>query len=259
VRERARGGARSLHKAGFVLLVTLLIVLLAYVAYGEVAVPSELNQVTVSRRGDTTVAAVPAYAGNVTELNIDTSTVTQGWQGYYGSVTGAIVLDDAQNQSIYAWEYTNPQGEIYATRNATVINWTATNIICANITHIETEESELNFNLEGSQDLDGINETFTYITHPGFNVSNEGFESDECNFTVSTYVNDTAPGGDTPRAFNETLLYSSSDAGLIYMAYLNDDAYGFNATPYDFQMLVAEDGHSGDTATTMYYFYVEIE
>ena len=243
-------GARTLLLA----LVGLVLVLALFNVRAEPQAPTDLSVVTSSRRQASGVATVPAYAGNVTELDIDASIVTQGWQAYYGQVSGTIVLDDANNNSVYTWSLTSPEGEIYATRNDTVINWTASNIVCANLTHIEAEESALNFNFDGNQDADGINETFTYTTHPGFNVSAEGFEPDECPFTVSTYVNDSAG----TRSFNETLLYSSSEDTLVYMSLLNDDAYGFNYTQWDFQMLVAEDGHSGDTATTTYYFYVEL-
>lgn len=213
-----------------------------------------LDVVTSSRRADSAVASAPAIAGNVTELYINASFITQSWQGYYGNIYGTIVLDDARNMSLYTWTLLSPMGRIYATRNSTALNWSKSNIICANITHIESEETELNFNLNGMQDSDGINETFRFITHPRFNVSTKGFEPNECNYTVSTYVNDEA----NVRNFNETLLYSSSDDAMIYMTIINQDALGFNGSNWDFQMIVAEDGHAGDTTVTPYYFYVEL-
>ena len=63
------------------------------------------------------------------------------------------------------------------------------------------------------------------------------------------------------RNFNETLLYSISEADLIYTALITRggaDGFKSNNDNYDFQMLVAEDGHQGDTSTTNYYFYVEL-
>ena len=238
------------------------IVALILLVIGVVAAPHSPTELTNegSERRDvgTTGWAVSAQAGNVSELKINTSTITQGWQGYYGNISGQIVLDDALNNSLYTWDLVDPEGEIYATRDTDGIDWTTGNIICAAISHIETEETALNFNLGGKQDVDGINETFKETTHPGFNVSTNDFDPDSCGFTVSTYVDDTT---DTNRAFNETLLYSTSDAALIYTALIvpgGADGFKSGDTQYDFQMLVAEDGHDGDTSVTDYYFYVEI-
>ena len=239
-------------------LLVLLALFTLRLALGQPAPPTTLSEAIIQRGYTASAATAPAYAGNVTQLDIVSQTITQGWQGYYGQVSGTIVLDDSQNNSIYAWDIASPEGEIYATRSAASITWTAGNVVCANITHVGTEETALNFNLDGGQDADGINETFSYSTHQGFNVSAKGFEPGECNFTVSTYVNDTAPGGNYPRAFNETLLYSRSESAMVYAALLNNDQYGFNESLWDFQMLVAEDGHQSDTTSTTYYFYVEL-
>lgn len=238
------------------------IVALTLLVIGVVAAPHSptelVNEGSDRRDVSSTGWAVPAQAGNVSELRINTSTITQGWQGYYGNISGTIVLDDANNNSMYTWDLVDPEGEIYATRDSDGIDWSGGNIICAMSAHVETEESTLNFNLGGKQDVDGINETFKEGTHPGFNVSTNDFSPDVCNYTVSTYVDD---GADSNRVFNETLLYSTSDSALIYTALIvAGGADGFKAddTQYDFQMLVAEDGHNGDTSVTDYYFYVEI-
>jgi len=244
-------------KGAVLLLVVVLLV--ASIVLAAPHTPSELNNEGSSTRVEgTTGTAINAEAGNVSELSINHSKITDGWQGYYGNVTGQIVLDDALNNSMYTWELVNPEGEIYATRDTDGISWTAGNIICAMSAHVEAEESTLNFNLGTGQDVDGINETFAQTTHPGFNVSSTGFNADACNYSVSTYVDDTA---DTNRAFNETLLYSTSDTSLVYAALINpgsSDGFKDDNTNYDFQMLVAEDGHDGDTSVTDYYFYVEL-
>lgn len=219
--------------------------------------PDQFSEVTTERRTtDTSSKSVDAYAGNVSELVINHTQITLGWQGYFGNVTGEIVLDDANNDSMYTWDYPGG-GEVFASRNSS-INWTSGNVICGNITHIETEENEMNFNGGVIDDVDGINETFSEDTHPEFDVGAASFNADDCDFSVSTYVDDAA---DADRNFNETLLYSISDVGTIYMAFIvNGGADGFrnsDATS-DFQMIVPEDGHGTDTSTTSYYFYVEL-
>ncbi len=243
-----------------VLLLTLFVLLTAGIVLADDPTgPQDIATLNSTRRTiSTTAQSRPAQAGNVSELTMNHTTVTKGWQGYYGNVTGTIVLDDALNNSMYTWTWADPYGEVFATRESSAVNWTSGNIVCANITHIETEETALNFNLGTGQDVDGINETFNETnSHPEFNVSSTGFTANTCNFTVSTYVND-AYG---TRDFNETLLYSSSNADLIYAAIINQggaDGFKSGTDNYDFQMIVAEDGHQGDTTTTNYYFYVEL-
>ena len=243
---------------GAVLLFVVALLVLS-TALANPVTPTEFSiESSGTRTQDTGGLAVNAEAGNVSELYINHSKVTDGWQGYYGNVTGQIVLDDALNNSMYTWELANPEGEIYATRDSDGVSWTAGNIVCATISHIETEETTLNFNLGTGQDVDGINETFSLTTHPQINVSGNGFAADQCNHSVATYVDDTA---DSTRAFNETLLYSTSDSAIIYTALIypgGSDGFKSGNTNYDFQMLVPEDGHDGDVSVTDYYFYVEL-
>jgi len=238
----------------------LLLLILLVMAAGALAAPTgpeQLNTLSSSRRAMGSAASVQAQAGNVSELSINTTTITSGWQGYYGNVTGTIVLDDALNNTMYSWDLADPEGEIYATRDTDGVDWGSGNIICADISKIESEETSLNFNEGGRQSKDGINETFSFNTHPAFSVSANSFAANDCGFTVSTYVND-APG---VRSFNETLLYSNSDASLIYAALIfpgGSDGFKTGTDGHDFQMLVAEDGHGADTSPTNYYFYVEL-
>jgi hypothetical protein len=245
-------------KGVYVIWVMIMVVMAAFVL-GAPNGPDTLQRVSSSTRTlSSTGNAMQGMAGNVTELRVNTSMITQGWQGYYGNVTGTIVLDDALNNSMYSWTLADPSGEIFATRDNDGLDWSSSNIICANSTTISTEEAALNFNLGVGQSTDGINETFNYATHPAFNVSAKGFNADTCGFTVSTYVNDTSG----LRSFNETLLYSIADTSLVYTALIVPGGTGgfkTDSSAYDFQMLVAENGHQGDATPTNYYFYVELE
>ncbi len=217
--------------------------------------PTSLSVIDSSRR---TLPAVNrtdnALAGNVTELSISTIQITQGWQGYYGNVTGTIVLDDASNNTLYSWNFVKIAGEVYASRNHS-IDWSSGNIVCADAGNVSIENSII-FPGSAADDSDNITNTFTQTTHPAFNVGSNSFSANQCTYSLSTYVDDAA---DAARTFNETLLYSKTTGGIIYTAILNDNGNGFKtgADSYDFQMLVGEDGHS-NSATTTYYFYVEL-
>jgi len=214
--------------------------------------PTTFETLGSSRRSDPPAASIEAVAGNVTELRINAVTVTKSWAGYYGNVTGTIVLDDANNNSMYTWDIDYLIGEVYAARK--IADFSSANIMCANRTHVEEEETNLSI---GSTDKDGVNETFRYKTHPSFYVGTKLFASDSCNYTVSTYVDDAE---DPSRTFNETLLYDKSNSQIIYLSLLTNDQDGFKSDnqKYDFQMLVGEDGHDNSDTTT-YYFYVELQ
>ncbi|NOZ80371.1 MAG: hypothetical protein GXP63_01750 [DPANN group archaeon] len=246
---------RSELQIGIVTVIGLAVVLsiagsLVWAAPGN---PAGFEVVGSSRRNTTfPTASVEAIAGNVTELRITSTTTTKTWAGYYGNVTGTIVLDDALNNSMFSWNLDEAAGEVYAARGS--VDFSSGNIICANATHIQQEENNLSVSPTAK---DGVNETFAYTTHPAFMVGDASFSSDQCGYTASTYVND---GVDSSRTFNETLLYDKADNLTVYMALLTSKQDGFKigTDKYDFQMLVGEDGH-GNTDTTTYYFYVELQ
>ncbi|PLW80939.1 hypothetical protein C0585_00045, partial [Candidatus Woesearchaeota archaeon] len=102
---------------------------------------------------------VSAIAGNVTELTIEAISVTQFWQGYYGNVTGTIVLANSNNDTLYDWSVSTATGEIYAS-TATSVTWAS--LVCADDTSMNAAEAA--FGMDGSE-VDGINETFA--TEPG--------------------------------------------------------------------------------------------
>jgi hypothetical protein len=63
---------------------------------------------------------IPALAGNVTELSISGFSITQSWQGYFGNVTGTIMLSDSSDNVMYNWSLASPEGEIYASTNSSI-------------------------------------------------------------------------------------------------------------------------------------------
>jgi hypothetical protein len=231
----------------------LLAVSIAAVAYGQPTGASNVHTLKSERKQPTAGASVPAQAGNVTELTINATSVTRSWQGYYGNVTGTLTLDDGAEQTLYQWDLVTPQGEIYASP-AEISDWTT--VKCFNYT---ADASELNLTeLEDSlnidpTDVDGVNETFTVDFTGSFYVGSTLIDSDDGCKSTYTYVDDAPQSS----SFIEVLLTDTTN--IIYTALIEDDVQGFDSKPHDFQMLVGEDGHDGDTSTTLYYFYVELE
>ncbi len=270
--------ARIIKAFAALLLLSLALVQLISLAMADPAFPDSITVGNIERKTESgsDQSQVIAYAGNLTELTLSTEQVTKNWQGFYGNITGEIVLDDTLNMSMYVWDLVDPVGEVYASRNSS-LSWVGGNIICVNdtinlsgATHavinpenpIWREEDDMNTNSEmspGQQARDGVNETFNVsYSHPAFNVSNNGFTANSCTYNAQLFSNDIRQ----PQAgafWNETLIWSYSDNGLIYMAHINPNSAGFDNTNYDFQMLVAEDGHMDDESSTTYYLWVELE
>lgn len=225
--------------------------------------PTTLDIINSTRRTPAGAASVEALAGNVTQLSISANTVTQTWQAYYGNVTGTITLDDAGNNTIYNWQVVSPEGEIYASEAA--IDFTHDNIACYDYNYSQVGDSSYNILSEyeallglDADDADGIDETFKEsLVYDSFYVGSRHIDN------TSTVCPATQMYGQDEQQqegrFQELLLYDNSSDKLVYTAIIEQDTIGFDNQAWDFEMIVGENGHAGDTTTTTYYFYVEIE
>ncbi|MFH2020360.1 MAG: hypothetical protein ABIJ34_03035 [archaeon] len=258
-----------------VAIITMMLFIAAlYAVYAVVPLgPGTFTNSTTEKQSE---AAYPAgvhgaYAGNITKIDIYGITQTKHWQGYYGDITGTIVLDDASNYTLYDWPNPEPKGEIYATPNASTPRWP--NMACfdfvagaggglGNVTQWE------NFFNMTYNDVDGLDETFNMTRHEAIDIGD-----------VVTILNSTCPStfmhqNDTfqETRFSEVLL--EDDQGRIVFTTIienkdnsnNTDIQGFKGSPFtpDFQMIVAEDGTSRtggqiNRVFTPYYFYIDLE
>jgi hypothetical protein len=214
---------------------------------------------------------IPAIAGNVTELSITGFSTTQSWQGYFGNVSGTIQLADNGDNVMYNWSLASPKGEIYASTNDSII-WSYVQCLnfdsdgtygddTGNIGGTSAHGTNLTIleNMFGikSDDVDGVNETFTLLGsgHNTFYTNNIQFSEGQCR---NTQVFSNAGQGEDNK-FEEVLLYEPTTRSVIFTSLLNEDLLGFDSNPHDFEMLVLENGHLTDTTTTTYYFWVELE
>ena len=223
--------------------------LFSSVLYVSAVRPSGANytEINTSRAKAHDPQSVDAIAGNVTELNIRGYTTTQSWQGYYGNVSGTIELADSSDYVFYNWSVASPEGEVYASTSDNV-DWAS--ISCFNMSNnTALNNLETTFNID-SDDVDGVNETFIFNNHEEFYTANNYFSSGQCSNTK--LYNSSGSG-----IFDEVLL--SDGSNIVFGSLLKEDEVGFNNKPYDFEMLVLEDGHGTDTSPTSYYFYVELE
>jgi hypothetical protein len=258
-------------------MIMSVILFVSAVSVANAVVPVGVD--TLTRGNDETMnyaaylaKSTTAYAGNITEINFTAITQTKHWQGYYGTITGTIVLDDAQNYTLYDWPNIEPKGEIYVTVNATTPSWAT--MTCfdyeagigsgnSNLSHWEAF-----YNMTWN-DVDGIDETFNLTSHITFDIGD-----------VVTIAEDTCPSTYMHQndlfqedKWSEVLLMDGAGR-LVYTGIIENDDEANNTDPQgfktsgtftpDFQLIVAEDGTGRDagvinTATTTYYFYVDLE
>ena len=214
----------------------------------------------------------PAVAGNVTELNLNGYSTTQFWQGYYGNVSGSIILSNGANNIFYNWSDASPKGEVFASTNNSInwynlqcFNFTATGAINStgevpggtNQKGMNLSQLEGNFSIPSSAP-DSVNNTFDLLppgNHTTFYASNLEFNGSECQSTNIFSASGTGVAGQ----FQEVLQYDPSTNSVVFTSILNQNALGFDNQSLDFEMLVLDDGAGTNTVPTPYYFYVELQ
>lgn len=221
------------------------------VVLADPTAPQSTTVVDSTRRdlGSLAAQTISAQGGNVTEVNINALTITTSWQGYFGQVSGEITLDDGSNSTFYNWSMATVSGEVYATRNASVV-WNT--VTCANTTHFGQEQTYLG---QTASDGDSVSNTFDLQSHPAFSVGTRAFSANECNTTNAFSSNTTQSVN-----WTQILLHQNdtNPANTIYASIINDTTVGFDGGTYDFQLLVGENEKTGNVGATTYYFWVEL-
>jgi len=238
-------GRGSTLPTSIIAIMLLAIVFSVSIAIAD-PIPAALTAISTATRdvNSTIVANISAVGGNVTELNIESLTITTFWQGYYGNVTGQVVLDDAVGNRFYNWTTATIAGEVYASRNQT-IDWDDLN--CSNVTDRAEEEFDINM---VASDADSITNTYNSTTHPAITVAGRTIAANTC---YSTYGYQRNVSGALAN-FTMVLLNSVNDT--VYTTIINDSIMGFNGNVYDYELLVAEDEAAG---VTPFYFWVELD
>jgi hypothetical protein len=174
-----------------------------------------------------------------------TIAITKSWAGFYGDITGEIVLDDANNNTFYNWTLSSfsGSGEIFATREVSP-NWTG--IQCVSAAVITSE----NTYLDATGDDDSIDNTYFKNTHPAIEVA--GVPLSGCNST-NVYTNGVQDGN----RFWQILLDDGS-SNIVYSTIIDSGQTAFNGDTHDFQLLVGENNNFSSPGTTAYYIWVEL-
>src|SRR3989338_287912 len=244
-------------KALNVLICALAIVMLSAIVMA--VAPTGPESITVKdsqRRSDfnSSASTQQAQAGNYTQLEIATSSISDRWQAYYGNITGTITLDDGNKNTIYDWSdpAVSVVGNIFAA-NSTVNGWGS--IRCVNLT--------ANGNISLGNELGGgINQT---IVNRFYNATETAVDNIQNTFnsSLSVIINGNTltgcPGTHTyannatqTARWNETLLTINATSNIIFATTIEQNSVGYDGRRWDFQMIVME--NVADSATTPYYF-----
>ena len=222
------------------LLLVAFIIMLGASALAAYAEPEGANVVLgTEERGNITITPGNATAagGNITPVNLTSTTITEAWHGFYGQVAGNITLEDSAGFRMYAWAFNATGGEVYASRSNAVA-WAT--IAAEN--DCTTDEA-----LTGTGS-DRTNLTFTPSANTVFNVGTTVIAAGSACAT-NTYVNSTAQAA----TFEEVIL--DDTANIVYTGLLENNAQGFDNGNYDFQIIVPD---NRTTAVETYYFYAEL-
>jgi hypothetical protein len=192
---------------------------------------------------------VTADGGNITEVNVTANTQTQVWQGFWGEVTGSLVLQDAAAATFYSWTLSNISGEVYASRdNAINFGTVSANNNCS-IDNV----------LTGFGQADSVNNTFTNNSNRQIQVGSTTIAANTA-CAVYTYVNSTPQS-----SFFQTIILTddSNDPGnasvggntSVYAAPIDNNQAGYNTDLHDYQLLVPV---NRTEVTNIYFFYAEL-
>ena len=188
-----------------------------------------------------------AAGGSFTTLLLNVSSQTSKWKAYLGNVTGKLTLDNSNNKTRYDWALSVIQGEVYVSRNNSII---FSSLACSNRGNITAEDTYMNIN---SSSDDSINKTFNQSIHRSFVIGGTGTISNSTCPAIATYVNDTSQPASENATFQE--IFMSDGKNPVFVALINDNKVGYDQGLYDFQLIVPEN----PTGTlTPYYFYAEL-
>ena len=181
------------------------------------------------------VTTVTTQGGNITQINVTSVQVTDKWAGFYGHVSGSIVLADASGDYLYQWTIANINGGFVYAANTSVSNWT-----CANIVPVAGPSDTYlpSFLITGS---DAYNYTFTTSESVSIPL---GCPAQLVNYTTTN-----------PGTFKTYALKAITDNALIWAGLINANQSSFNGGTADYQILAGVDSTTG---TTTYYFYLEL-
>jgi hypothetical protein len=199
-----------------------------------------------------TVAAgtASAWGGNITQVNLTINSSTLHWQGFYGSITGSLILGSGAGDNLKAmkiWSVDNLRGQVYVSRSANV-DFSAVNSTSVSLSDIDNAFS---FLLNSN---DAAVNTGTNNANPSFYVGQYIVPSNSRPL-ITTFNNASQP------VWKEVVLKHANTGtpeDFVFVGIINASGIAYNGDLAHFQVIVPENA-AGDTSVSTYYFYGEIQ
>ncbi len=217
-------GDKNMNKYAFVLFAAIFLVGTVFAASNVTA----LDHVYEGRYQEpTSTQSDVTEAGNVTTMNISANVSTMKWAGYYGNVSGTIVLSNSSYAvRMYSWNWNGGSGEVcISTDNSPT--WSSLQDTTAG-----TVDTVWSFT---TTDADSATNTYSGTT--AWNIAGQSGNAPSVtliNPNIATYV---VADSAAPASTNDLLFCSNINSNSQYAI-----------------MAPAATGGS----TTTYYFYVEL-
>jgi len=182
-----------------------------------------------------TTGSVDVVAGNITVANLESNRSTYRWAALIGNASGNILLGDDFSNILHTWTATAVV--VYASEAASV-TWgslvaaTDTNMP-AYLTDADSDNYSLTFDTTGTGLSSGVTAIAALTPDTAFTYNSAGADTWETN-----------------------ALYDGSATVFAVDVSANGDSYAGDTV--DYQLLVPEDGTSGNAVATTYNVWLEL-
>ena len=215
-------------------ILTLLVVMAMCIMPMAFAAPTggTVDELAQETGAAAVVQTVDIEGGNVTGVNVSTTSITGRWAGFWGNITGGIELSDSSANKFYEWTVSNMDGAVVYVSNGTVSDFGS--LAAATV-------SDLPSYITGAA-TDNFSNTFT---------ATEIFNSSSVtNITSTPYAQSWQSGS---QGTLKTYALKDTDGDLVWAGKAQNDVTGFNGETLDYQILVP-----ADSTVVTYSFYLEL-
>jgi len=182
-------------------------------------------------------ANVTTEGGNVTQLNLSSNISTEKWAGFWGNVSGRIVLSPGTGM-FYTWTWDSSRGgEVCAIAAPSGFDWSGLQSVTAAVIN-----SIWNFGSATDNATNTLTSTCN-VDIAGIPVSNTAGNVTGGNYFKTCAVADQAS--------------PSTKADIAFCVNITQGGNLFNGQTGDYQLLVATNETAGTTET--YYFWLELD
>ncbi len=191
--------------------------------------------------------SVTTEGGNITEVNVSLTSLTDKWADFFGNVSGSLRLTDSSNTHyVYDWSWTVTSGGEVCVANASTFDWASAQ--AASGTEIDTA-----WGFTGTDADSGAN-TYTgsscVLNFTQADVSGAASVDLSDNSGLSTF---------TDCVIKDQGTINSGDTNhMAFCTQINSSGKNYNNESYQYEIMVPTPEATGSAGFMTYYFYAEL-